>query len=374
MDSTSFSSGLAAATDVEAARQDCETWFADWQVDGELPRSAREAAELCDAVGWTSADGTDVSRLLFAAELYEEVQRYDDAARAFVAAVRADRSCVMQSDLNRFYGIMCRNSGRVGDAVALVEQQATPNDAGSLIADVLRKCHADKDAASATFNVSSTTSTVAAGAAGPGGADAESTMSQFALGKRARDDAAETSAVASSTTDSAIAGTAARLSDQRLLEDAAVYFRRVLLPSRPKDRPHFAIQKLLSYADAFHVAEFGSRMFAQLPVAYENGPVYAAARRLLNNWRDAKKRSHEPPPHGVLTGTHTAILDCVYNALGRFTTDELIALTHEELPWAAVQGEGARMKDSDYLQWYQHPAGQKVIAMIRACWQARVPT
>ena len=90
------------------------------------------------------------------------------------------------------------------------------------------------------------------------------------------------------------------------------------------------LQKLLYYAQAWHLAITDKPLFEERCKAWANGPVVPQV------WHDRQSYASRLP-HGEtipeLSETAAAILELVVGAYGDRSGDELSALTHDELPW-----------------------------------------
>lgn len=107
------------------------------------------------------------------------------------------------------------------------------------------------------------------------------------------------------------------------------------------------LQKLLYYAQAWHLAATDEPLFADAVEAWKDGPVVPEV------WR-AHKRSFKVHnwPEGdpaAVRGSAAAVLEVVAELYGNLSGDDLSRLTHDELPWRAARGglpEGARSSQS----------------------------
>ncbi len=86
------------------------------------------------------------------------------------------------------------------------------------------------------------------------------------------------------------------------------------------------IHKLLYYAQGWHLAWTGERLYSEHIEAWTNGPVVA------DLWRD-EKYDHPKPAPQELAGPQLATIDYVVARYGQCTARELIRRTHEEAPW-----------------------------------------
>jgi uncharacterized phage-associated protein len=88
-------------------------------------------------------------------------------------------------------------------------------------------------------------------------------------------------------------------------------------------------QKLLYYAQGWHLALFGEPLFEERIEAWAKGPVVGTL------WADEKHDRARPKPR-PLTDAHLATIDYVVRRYGSLTARELIDLTHAEDPWRDV--------------------------------------
>lgn len=88
-------------------------------------------------------------------------------------------------------------------------------------------------------------------------------------------------------------------------------------------------QKILYYAQAWHLVWQGAPLFEEDIEAWQNGPVVPIA------WRADKGRNDEPGRDypGDLTPEQCRIVDTVWEFYGRNGGAALSTLTHTEDPW-----------------------------------------
>lgn len=93
------------------------------------------------------------------------------------------------------------------------------------------------------------------------------------------------------------------------------------------------LQKLLYYAQGFHLALFDSPLFKEDINAWQYGPVVSDV------YRDYKKYSRNPLPEPTdfhlddFQPEDQELLDEVYGVFGKYTGTALANLTHQETPW-----------------------------------------
>lgn len=101
------------------------------------------------------------------------------------------------------------------------------------------------------------------------------------------------------------------------------------------------LQKLVYYAQGFHLALEGEPLFAETIEAWEHGPVIPAL------YRGLQQHGPEPVP-APLNGVNRTeypehvreLLDEVYSVYGQFSAWKLRNMTHEERPWREAYDRG----------------------------------
>jgi len=89
------------------------------------------------------------------------------------------------------------------------------------------------------------------------------------------------------------------------------------------------LQKLLYYAQGWHVAHTGEPMFREAIKAWVNGPVVA------DLWADEKHQRGRPSPR-ALDDAALATVEYVVERYGHLSGPDLIRMTHDEDPWREV--------------------------------------
>ncbi len=100
------------------------------------------------------------------------------------------------------------------------------------------------------------------------------------------------------------------------------------------------IQKLLYYAQGFHLAMFGERLFPETIERWTYGPVVPESYRKYKGCR----RSAIPYPKGIdvpdFDEPVRKLLNEVYEVYGQYTSWALMNLTHHEPPYVAADERG----------------------------------
>ena len=129
-------------------------------------------------------------------------------------------------------------------------------------------------------------------------------------------------------------------------EDVANYF---LLKSDPEIGDiisNLKLQKLVYYAQGFHLAMFDKSLFDEEIEAWEHGPV---VRQLYQKYKkhgsDAITKPSEFNP-SIFTKKQVSLLDEIYLIIGQYSAWKLRNLTHSEPPWIkARKGNGTILAD-----------------------------
>lgn len=120
--------------------------------------------------------------------------------------------------------------------------------------------------------------------------------------------------------------------------DVAKYFL-LLAASGEEDAgeamTHLKLQKLIYYAQGFHLALFQGRpLFNESIEAWKHGPVVNA---MWGQYAGMGSNSIPPDPtfdpDTVLSGGQKQLLNDVWNAYGQFSAWKLRDMSHQEPPW-----------------------------------------
>lgn len=95
------------------------------------------------------------------------------------------------------------------------------------------------------------------------------------------------------------------------------------------------LQKLLYYAQAWHLAIFDAPLFEEPIEAWVHGPVIVTEYRRFKDW--AWKPIQHDPEMPKLDEAVQAHLDEVMDVYGGMTTYQLEQLTHQEEPWTIAR-------------------------------------
>lgn len=121
------------------------------------------------------------------------------------------------------------------------------------------------------------------------------------------------------------------------------------------------IQKLLYYAQAWHLVNFGRPLFADAIQAWDLGPVVPGVWKALTKFgpRPIAYKDHKGEEQNGFSKKQLDYLQEFYRVYGRFSAHELVNMSHNESPWIeAYQHRGVISTDS-MLSFYTKVSRKK---------------
>lgn len=115
--------------------------------------------------------------------------------------------------------------------------------------------------------------------------------------------------------------------------DAANYFLAQIDEDAGDLISNLKLQKLVYYAQGFHLAMFDKPLFSEPIEAWAHGPVVPV---LYHNFKPYGSNSIPRPEcidFSIYDGDTREMLDEVYKVYGQFSAWKLRNMTHEEPPW-----------------------------------------
>lgn len=102
------------------------------------------------------------------------------------------------------------------------------------------------------------------------------------------------------------------------------------------------LQKLVYYAQAYHLAMYDEPLFAEQVEAWEHGPVVPELYREYRGFGSGNipaPADFDPNDYDVRSAE---LMDEVYEVFGQYSAWKLRNLTHQERPWIEAYEDGAR--------------------------------
>jgi uncharacterized phage-associated protein len=132
--------------------------------------------------------------------------------------------------------------------------------------------------------------------------------------------------------------------------DVARYLIHLASPEETEDADCLSplrLQKLLYYAQGWHLAAYGTPLFTGRIEAWTYGPV---VREVYQNFRDYRCQGI-PPNQGWepdnLSARQKAFIRSVWEEYKRYSVTALIDMTHSEAPWRTARGPLGPSEGSD---------------------------
>ncbi|MBE9188215.1 DUF4065 domain-containing protein [Microcoleus sp. LEGE 07076] len=134
-------------------------------------------------------------------------------------------------------------------------------------------------------------------------------------------------------------------------DDAAKYFLAQVSEDAGDLISNLKLQKLLYYAQGFHLALYDEPLFPEAIEAWTHGPVVLDLYRHYKKYGAGAIPCPEDIDFSIYEEETKSLLDEVYSVFGQFAAWKLRNMTQEEYPWKfAAQNSGTITRQS--LQEY----------------------
>jgi uncharacterized phage-associated protein len=329
-------------------REACEDWFVVWNEVDSLPFGV--SVHILEQAKWPEME--DAPRFLFAACVYRQDDKFNLAAKYFIAAAKASikglgcttKELFSRSDMEDAEQV-CRKMHKVGIIDLLQGGETSAVEHLKTCFQQGRQKLLDEVAAiQASRAIPIDSSSPATTSSGVG----------QVLGQH--------HVISPPTTSPSPSHVSEEDFQNRRVIDAGVYLRTMLFNKFGIRKGDLVkVQKLLFYVDALSISEHSRALF-QPPSAMVDGPVYLNAHTFLSTHHDVST-----PPHGTLDDGTKFLLDRVFKALGGDSASDLSKLSHEEAPWSQAWGLGrdgrkiAPISSELMLAWFSHPVGKEAV-------------
>jgi uncharacterized phage-associated protein len=115
--------------------------------------------------------------------------------------------------------------------------------------------------------------------------------------------------------------------------DVARYFLALVDEDAGDSLSNLKLQKLVYYAQGFHLAVFDEPLFAESIEAWTHGPVVPAMYHVFKGFGASPVKMNEELDQRKYSPQLRELLDEVYSVYGQFSAVRLRNITHEEPPW-----------------------------------------
>ena len=117
------------------------------------------------------------------------------------------------------------------------------------------------------------------------------------------------------------------------LQVAEYFVKKALAEESGDAMSNLKLQKLLYYAQGYHLGAYGKPLFSEQILAWEHGPV---VRSVYDAYRGFGRRGIDIPEEVGLDDFDESLmdfLDQVYAHVGQYSAWKLRDMTHNEPPW-----------------------------------------
>lgn len=114
------------------------------------------------------------------------------------------------------------------------------------------------------------------------------------------------------------------------------------------------LQKLLYYAQGFHLALFEQPLFDSKIEAWRHGPVCIEVyHKYKNHGRNLIPAPPDFKPTSVFSHEQIEFLDEVYDVFGQFSAWKLRNMTHDEPPWAGNEINASEISVDELADYFK---------------------
>jgi uncharacterized phage-associated protein len=136
-------------------------------------------------------------------------------------------------------------------------------------------------------------------------------------------------------------------------DDAAKYF----LPQASEDAgdliSNLKLQKLLYYAQGFHLALYDEPLFPETIEAWTHGPVVPDLYRHYKKYGAGAIPCPEDIDFSIYDEETKSLLDEVYSVFGQFAAWKLRNMTQEEYPWKLAAQNSATITHQSLKEYFK---------------------
>ncbi len=138
------------------------------------------------------------------------------------------------------------------------------------------------------------------------------------------------------------------------ISDVAKYFlQKDLQEDDVNSITNLKLQKLVYYAQGFHLAIYNVELFEDDLEAWMHGPVAPALYREFKSYgKEPIVREDDRSIYAIFSEEENTLLDDVFSEFGQFTAWKLRNMTHEESPWLDNFGKGDNISKAELMKYF----------------------
>jgi len=134
--------------------------------------------------------------------------------------------------------------------------------------------------------------------------------------------------------------------------DVAKYFLALTDEDAGDLISNLKLQKLVYYAQGFHLALFNEPLFNEPIEAWTHGPVVPELYHEYKHLGSGSIPSPEDIDFSIYTKDIRDLLDEVYSVFGQFSAWKLRNMTHQEPPWIGASGSSGVISHGSMKEYF----------------------
>lgn len=136
-------------------------------------------------------------------------------------------------------------------------------------------------------------------------------------------------------------------------QNVAKYFLSRANESEDSDISNLKLQKLIYYAQAFHLAIFDKPLFNDDFEAWTHGPVCPEIYRQYKSFGASPIISNSEADVELFSQEQIELLEEVNEVFGQFSAWKLRNMTHEDTPWQEKEATAGTIEKSSMMEFYK---------------------
>lgn len=116
-------------------------------------------------------------------------------------------------------------------------------------------------------------------------------------------------------------------------KNVANYFLMLSQPGVGDYMSNLRLQKLIYYAQGFHLASYNAPLFSEPILAWAYGPIIENLYFEYKKYKSGVIPQPINPDFSMFNQEQKDLMDDIYSVYGQFSALKLMTLTHNEPPW-----------------------------------------
>lgn len=137
------------------------------------------------------------------------------------------------------------------------------------------------------------------------------------------------------------------------VKDIAKYFLTLSDPKIGDLISNLKLQKLCYYAQGFHLAIYGTKIFPEKIEAWTHGPVIRELYQAYKKYGEGAIPAPERFDISIYDKQAQELLDEVYSVYGQYSAWKLRNMTHEEPPWIEAKKSGKAISNASMKEYFK---------------------